>query len=458
MLDLTDGFIFQLEGDKMLDIFCLTDIDGNLLAPSVQSTVLAKYSRSALSARDIVKTLTPEEADKFQDKWFVTWGHSSVAELSTIPICFEGVSIIASKFIEKYQRPGYSEKSTRYQDFSSSKSFVVPPGAPDTLLRFVDRFYSAYKRLQPRVFEICAKKTGKDINDPKTKNDKILQARVFDNLRYLLPAGTGTSLGMCANGRDIRYLIRDAISSKNPEIILIGQKTLEAVKNICPPFVNNIKVDNFEPDIYFINSSNPMDLNGNSRVNLIDNGSNFEEIEKNFKKLVEQYYRMNWEQFSNLMDSRGDRPVPKIFRKIRLSFDVIMDYGAYRDLQRHRRCEQFPEVFSTVYGYEVPDDIIGTDVESDYRRVMDSAVDYVDTTINSPELNQYHIPLGYLHRTIFDLDLEELYYLVELRTRPQGHISYRRKAYEMFQKANDVLPSLMKWCRAVNPIEIGDHK
>ena len=55
------------------------------------------------------------------------------------------------------------------------------------------------------------------------------------------------------------------------------------------------------------------------------------------------------------------------------------------------------------------------------------------------------------------MDLEELYYIVELRTKPQGHISYRRVAYDMFELAKDRHQQLMQWCRAVKPDTIGVH-
>jgi hypothetical protein len=92
--------------DTKTEVFCLTASDGRLLPPAVQATVLAKYSRSPLSAKQIVAQLTPEDADKFQEKWVIGYNHSSVAELAVVPLCFEGVSIVASKFLESFQRPG----------------------------------------------------------------------------------------------------------------------------------------------------------------------------------------------------------------------------------------------------------------------------------------------------------------------------------------------------------------
>jgi thymidylate synthase ThyX len=88
---------------------------------------------------------------------------------------------------------------------------------------------------------------------------------------------------------------------------------------------------------------------------------------------------------------------------------------------------------------------------------MDMATLYDDSSAVDPEYYQYVVPMGYLHRSIFSMDLRELYYIVELRTKPQGHISYRRIAYQMFEEANRVYPELMKWCKAVSPTSIGEH-
>jgi thymidylate synthase ThyX len=448
----------------MTRVFCLKDKDGNLLSPSVQATVLAKYSRSPLSAAEIVNTLTEEEADKFQDKWLIGWGHSSVAELATVPICFEGVSIVASKFIESYQRPGYSEKSTRYQKFSAD-SFITPPGAPATMKAFVRRLYEAYDRIYPSVVRHCAELMGKDPNDPKVLEDKTVKARAFDNVRYLLPAGTGTNLGVVGFGRDFRYFVRDALGHSNPEIRMLGDMVRDAVGDICPPFVKGIEPDSFELPIRSLGSL-PKEFNISDpswcvtiyRPHLLPDWSTPGITQKAFETVVSERYGMSWSAFCKHMESRGNRSVPKIFRSARIQFDVIMDYGAFRDLQRHRRCEQYPEPLTMNYGYVVPNDIIGTEMESEYRTAMESVQSYEDeSVVHDRDLSQYVIPLGYLHRTIFDMDLEELYYVVELRTRPQGHISYRRVAYKMYELASTMYPQLMKWCRAEKPDSVGVH-
>lgn len=451
----------------MLDIFCLTDKDGNLLPPAVQATILAKYSRSAESARQLVKEISSEEADKFQDKWVVQYGHNSVAELATIPICFEGVSIVASKFLESWPRAGYSEKSTRYQEFSPD-SFVSPPGGSNTMKNFASKYYRAYQQMLEPMNRICAIKMNKDPDDPATKKDRTVRARAFDNIRYMLPAGTGTNLAAVINMLDARHMIKGLRGHPNLEFQAIGEQVYNAVIQVAPTLVKHTEPDQFtlrtrslgNIGLEYFDFHNPkpyVRFSDYDQSHLNRNSDSSTTIK--FKAKVADLYGMNWPTFCKHMETRPSHSeVPQVFRTVDMTFDIMMDYGAYRDLQRHRRCEQFSENLSPGYGYVIPDDIIGTELEELYCNTMNLIHSYEDEdVIHDPILIQYMVPLGYLHRTEFKMDMAELYYITELRTKPQGHISYRRIAFDMFDIASKRWPELLQWCRAIRPDSIGVH-
>lgn len=429
-----------------MDIYVLRSKDGNLLSPAVQATTLAKYSRSPASAKSIVENLNEEEANKFHSKWTISYGHSSVAELAVLPICFEGVSIIASKFIEKYQRAGYSEKSTRYQYFSKD-SFVNPTNNP-TVKNFAGRFFEAYDDLYPSVLKRAAQLIGtSDLNENRVK------ARAFDSLRYLLPAGTGTNLAAVINLRDLRYMISEALGHTNPEIKEIGSRLLNAASEMCPSLLENIKPDAFEPRPKISNKISSRFEQESVRLIGYD-----KKCVDNITNLIQDIYGLGHDDLSEIMKNRGNRRTPEFFRLTDFIFEIIMDYGAYRDLQRHRRCEQYSEPLTPLYGYLVPDDFKGNELEAKYRKVMDQVQNYEDDeVVNNSDIYQYIIPMGYLHRSVFKMDLSELYYISELRTKPQGHISYRRVAFKLFEVVNQKFPELMQWCNAISPDEIGDH-
>lgn len=443
----------------MADVFCLLK-DGQFLPPAVQATVLAKYSRSPLSAREIVRSLSEEDASKFQEKWVVGYGHNSVAELATVPVCFEGISIIASKIIESWQRPGYSEKSTRYQKFSS-ESFVIPPGAPEGMKACANGLYETYDALQEQMVTRCAILFGKDPNSPEVRGSAAVKARAFDSLRYLLPAGTGTNVAVVANMRDYRDMISKCRGHSNLEIRALGDQLHAAVMETCPALVKHTDPDDFRLPVRGLGSMPDAFKSGSWGVSLHRPhlmAHPFLE-QKAFESFVADVHELSWEDFCQHMDRRPQHSgVPNVFKSVKISFDVLMDYGAFRDLQRHRRCEQYVEPLTTGYGYVVPDDMVGTTMEPVYRKAMETASKFVDECqLQDPDALQYPIPLGFLHRSVFQMDLGELYYVVELRTKPQGHISYRRVAYAMYEIAKARWPELMKWCRAIRPDEIGAH-
>lgn len=446
---------------KSADVFVLTGPDGALLPPAVQATVLAKYSRSPDSARELLKKVTPEDAAKFQEKWGLTYGHSSIAELATVPYCFEGVSIIASKFLERYQRAGYSEKSTRYQQFSE-ESFVEPAGAPPELREAAALLYRAYRELEKPFTEHVALKIGGGTIEELVKKP-VVKARAFDSLRYLLPAGTGTNLTAVLNARDARYMMSDLLGSTLPELRDIGAKMVEAAHAYAPVFALGAKPNTFEPKVRSLGHYapalpqswaclvEPVSSRSGTRV---DAGA-----EATFWARVENWYGMTREQFDAHMATRGKHQVPEVFKTVRVAFDICMDYGAFRDLQRHRRCEQYVEVLGLSYGYDVPEDF-NADYRAEYVQVMDEVVGRCKAMLDAgvdPEIVQYVYPLGTRCRVRFEMDLREVYYLTELRTQPQGHISYRRVAWQMAQEAKDVFPSLMKWCRAIEPAGVEAH-
>jgi thymidylate synthase ThyX len=442
------------------DVFCLTNGEGGLLIPAVQATVLAKYSRSPQSAREILAKLSEEDADKFQEKWVVQYGHNSVAELAVVPVCFERVSIVASKIIESWQRPGYSEKSTRYQVFSRD-SFITPPGAPSTMKGFSGRFYDAYDRLHPKMLRRCAELMGEDPNAESPK--QTVKARAFDNIRYLLPAGTGTNLAAVVNMLDVRRMVTELRGHPNPEFQDLGNRLHSAALELAPSLVKHTEPDTFKLRVKGLGPLDPAFDQSNPapyvRLRETPQGPGKDYEHAAFESQVIDMYGMSWQAFCQYMEGRpGHAEVPDVFKTILVSFDIMMDYGAFRDLQRHRRCEQYVEPLTSYYGYVVPDDIAGSELEPEYREAMESLSAYDDDrVIHDVDLMQYMVPLGYLHRSRFQMDLKELYYVVELRTKPQGHISYRRIAWEMFRQAQARYPGLMEWCRAVNPTAVGEH-
>mmetsp|Transcript_33295 Transcript_33295/g.54003 ORF Transcript_33295/g.54003 Transcript_33295/m.54003 type:complete len:531 (+) Transcript_33295:164-1756(+) len=130
-------------------------------------------------------------------------------------------------------------------------------------------------------------------------------------------------------------------------------------------------------------------------------------------------------------------------------FDTLMDYGAFRDLQRHRICTQINQELGPAHGYEIPRDLDGDGLQL-YQRVMTQAAKTYDAiAAQFPGEAAYILPLAYRKRTLFKMNLRELYHIVELRTKPGGHFSYRELVYDMFEQFRKLHPMLAADMRAV---------
>jgi thymidylate synthase-like protein len=128
-------------------------------------------------------------------------------------------------------------------------------------------------------------------------------------------------------------------------------------------------------------------------------------------------------------------------------FDILMDIGGFRDMHRHRRCVQIGQGFTTLHGYEVPEEYEAAGARKEYDATMKRAAAAVDQLSSAAvpeaaESAQYAIPLAYRKRTLFKMDFAEAVYISELRTTPAGHASYRNVAYAMYEAVSRKYPTL----------------
>jgi len=140
------------------------------------------------------------------------------------------------------------------------------------------------------------------------------------------------------------------------------------------------------------------------------------------------------------------------FRVGYLNFDILMDIGSMRDLHRHRRCEQVRQPYTARHGYEVPEVLSACGVAELYQEAIDHALTVArEVNARCAPAGDYLLPLATRCRTLFSMDLAELIYIAELRTRPSGHFAYRRVAYEMFRAACRRYPEIEPYARVVHP-------
>jgi hypothetical protein len=160
------------------------------------------------------------------------------------------------------------------------------------------------------------------------------------------------------------------------------------------------------------------------------------------------------DEYMGKRTNRRERPL-RAAETAYYQFDVLSDYGAYRDLQRHRIMTQIPQLLTVEHGYDVPPEIVEAGFGNEFNGSMKkAAAAYRNIAAEMPNEAQYVVPLAYRIRYLMQFNLREAYHLIELRSTPQGHPSYRHVVQEMFRQIKAVHPALVHYMKFVNMDEL----
>jgi thymidylate synthase ThyX len=479
------------------DIYCIFN-----LPPEVVAVLFAYVSRSPASFRDnLLKLLKGKELDMkelikgfesvgldfshakekaadFHKKWVVGYGHSSVAEHAYASVALENVSIIASKVIEDCRLASYTEKSTRYQKFDRTRvclpSRLKGTDHEKTFKEAVGKLFDCYEKLFPKMIGFVKGKYPRQNEESERFYETISNARAFDLIRYLLPAGTMTNIAMTANAREYEYAIVKFLSSELPEIQEIGKSIKKEVKKLIPTLVMFADKNKFlseRPaecqkmtdgmlDFETIEDRKDVELvkydeDAYDRIvtSILYSYSNYP-----FKQIEEKVKNMSLEQKEKVIETHiddmgpHDRPMREL-ENTTYTFDILLDYGAFRDVQRHRMCTQINQDLTIVHGYDVPVEISEAGFEEEYKSAIEAAEKaYLEISKEFPKEAQYIVPLAFRKRILITWNLRELHHFIRLRTGKEGHISYRIIAKECYDEIMRVHPALAKWIQ-VHDIE-----
>lgn len=441
------------------------------LTPEVRAVTFAKCSRSPESFNQIACELTEAKSSEFHEKWVVGYGHSSVAEHAVLSIALENVSILATKVIEDNRLASYTEKSTRYQVFTSDRVYLPPKIANSKFNSYFTETYNylfqVYADLYQKVEKYFLETNPQKPDQPDSLYQTIIKGLTCDVVRNTLPVGTLTNLGMTANARVLEHAIVKMLSHPLEEIRQIGEEIKAAGTKVVPTLIKYT-----EPNEYLMTTEK---LIGNqSRQKLADLEPNEQKPvvlvhydrqaeAKIVASLLYKYSRLPYVQIRQQVEkmsetdkaeiidralkNRGkfDAPVRELEHAF-YTFDLLLDYGAFRDIQRHRLCTQTNQSITTDHGYAVPDKLAELNLAAPFERAMARAKEAYDKI--SPEFPaeaQYLVPMAFKKRVLMTMNLRELHHFIKLRSGSRGHISYRRIAQQCWQELNKVQPTLAKY-------------
>ncbi|MBM2852227.1 MAG: thymidylate synthase [Candidatus Nitrosotenuis sp.] len=474
-----------------------------------RGALMSRYSRTDKSMRRIFLDeflINKNRGEEFYNKVLVEYGDDSVAELGIAQIAIEGISNIAVKKIED-RRIGmsYLEKSSRYvawdKKINNMYKFYMDPAIMNS--KFADSYvescnldFDVYsKNIQPMINYVREKEPignfkfkdsvlGKEVVFTKLKNDSDIKSATFiynastkakalDILRGLLPASTLTNVGVTGNGRAFEYLLTILFGSSLEEERILAQKIKHELDTTIKSFVRRsddkygvamqeylkklqktglslakkVKTKAAGPSVHLVESEPESDA-----INKIvaaamyeqSHGSSYRDILLDVKKMspLEKIKIIN--TFAKLRQNRRQR-LPRAFEMTQYTFDIIGNFGMFRDLHRHRILTLERQLLTTDHGYVAPKEIREIGVEKEYKECMNASKRVFDSLRTKyPDQSQYVVNFAYNYPFFMRLNLREATHLIELRTIPQGHIDYRQVAQKMFLAIKKTHPNLSK--------------
>ncbi len=472
------------------------------MPPEKSAYALARYSRSPDSIENSIAWVHSHSSEKFWEQFYFDYGHASIADLGHVIICFEEISELAAIRLEDEPLWDGQAKSSRYQNFASSRWFVpghIRGSETEAVYEGILRSLSEiYRLLHDPLISYLSEREPRPESMKTADYQRTIAARAFDVTRYLLPLAAKTNVGQVVSIRTLEKQITRLLSSQMPELRAIGEELKEACRRspvnlwnqlcgqaegpadpLAPTLARHARENPYQESVYSdvaryakealrgTGLDQPANWDDVEPVDLIDPHHPLDEIVatllyrvthapyRNILAIVQEWSdKQKQDTIEAAIRQRG--PYDELIKEFRsgyaFTFDVLMDIGAWRDMHRHRRCQQIQQNFTTIHGYDVPPPLVAAGLDREYRQAMDAVRNDIELLRKQDqEASLYAIPFGFKVRCLFKMDYAEAEYIAKLRSGVKGHWSYRRVAWEMKQKLSARYPVLGEQIQATPP-------
>ena len=470
------------------------------LSEEVKGALFARYSRSAKTLRQLFAeefaegdTGSPEESDegigasrakRLYEKVLSEYGDDSVAQLGSAHVACEGVSNVLTKVLERSRLMSYLEQSTRYVPYTDRPNgrwkYVTPaeirdPGTRKRYQRAMNGLFRTYSTWLPRAEEHFTRERPRSGNENEAAYRRAIRAKALDTMRGLLPAATKSNLGIHGSGQAFEALLLRLASSELSEAHQIGTEMRAALDDVIPDFVSRLdknergrrweayrrgRQEAAERMAAWLDAEARRDDRQSTGicqdVRLIEHDPDGEAkviaagaepySKQDLHQLTEQCRSMSARQRAALLkeltgerSNRRHRP-GRAFEHTSYVFEVRTDYGAFRDLQRHRILTIDWERLGSRRGRTTPPAINDMGARAAWDEAMDDA-QQVHEELESSQgatVAQYAVPMAYRIAFVMRLNAREAMHMLELRTQPAGHAAYRRICQQMHHLISDV--------------------
>jgi thymidylate synthase ThyX len=476
----------------------VTDLDGPVFALTglpevVKGAVFARYSRSPKSLRRLLVDefaadlerlgATPSEggaedtrAAALYERVFGDYGDDSVAQLGGAHAAVEQASNLLTKQLEWGRLGAYLEQSTRYIPYDDKPGGryryyrdpdIMASRHAEAYERELDAVFDTYAALLPRVRAWALERFPQDATTSDAAYRATITAKTCDLLRGLLPAATVSNVGIFASGQAYENLLLRLRSSDLAEDRHVGDALLAQLRRVIPSFLTRVD----RPDRGGVWSDylaanrratrdvaealladvdpDPVDevtltaFSPDAEVELVT-GMLYAASHLPEPQLRAQVAAMAPDDRRRVVaayagDRRNRRHKPgRALERVWYRFDVCGDYGAFRDLQRHRMLTIEWQELSPRHGYDTPPELAEAGVEVEWHAALErQAALWSLLRADHPRQAQYAVGFAWRLRYSMQLNARAAMQLIELRTQPQGHPSYRRVCQRMHALIRD---------------------
>jgi len=484
----------------------VTNLDGNVysfndkLSPITIAAAMARLSRRG---DDMRVTLLDEFAgklgkdEKLLQRVITAYGDDSVQQLAGIHLVVEGASNLLSKFLEWGRLAAYLEQSTRYiyfdqKDPAGKYRYHTPEYLPADIKQqyeqIMDAIFDNYSSL---VRELTMYIQDRD-STPAAERDgfwrSATRAQACDAARALLPVATTSTVGIYGSGQAIESLVMHLMSEDLPEARETGQKILDEVRKVAPIlFERADKPERGGAAIaYRANTRHAVrdlaqqwlpeqhaaqtepvtltDVWPRNEFDLIPDML-YEHSSLPLTDIRAEVAGWSYDRKADVIEAymgerlnRRHRP-GRALEKAHYSWDLVCDYGIFRDLQRHRMVDDLAwQQLTPRYGYEVPQLIEDAGLSDQFEACFDMSLKLYSLLQGAgfAQEAQYATLLGHRMRWKITYNAREAFHFHELRTSPQGHPGYRKLVQQMHSKLAEVHPVMADAMQFVNQGEDAD--
>ncbi len=448
-------------------------LDARLLSEEQIAVAFAMTSRRPEPFDEIARQVSEEKAADFHERWVLGYGHASVAEHAVVHLAAENISRLACDGLEDNRLASYTEKSSRYQVIDSD-CFHVPseldahPTLRDEYVATCRFLFSAYQDLIAKSSEHLRGVHPQRAREGDSAYGLRIRRMATDACRSVLPASTLTNVGVTANARTLEHAISKLMSSELDEEHQLGEAIRDQGRAVTPTLIKYADYVEYLASLPSVRNTmaeslecTPESSQPTAEVRLVHydpqaeekvaaaflygaTGMDYVAALKRAQSMDSDKRAQLFEQFLSGMGPH-DAP-PRELETVDYTFEILLDYGAYREFRRHRMQTYLPQPLIVGHNIRIPSLITDAGLEEPFTEATDTAARTFHKIASevSPTVAQYVVTHAHNRRLISKMNLRECYYLFKLRTSEMAHESVREPMKEAHRLASEVHPQLFR--------------